>query len=154
MIVLRFPSPTHFRVRALEWGLAAIMVTIGVMLFDSYPTLDQPAFAPLREWGDDQFWGTVLLSVGGLRLIALWRNGGWVPSPWIRMITATASACIWALFTLGLSHQSPAFIVQSFLAWSVLADIYSAGRAASDARLSRDARMLKAEAPRILPVVE
>ena len=150
MIVLRIPTLTHFHVRALEWSLAGIMLAIGLCLFNSYPTLDQPVFEPVREWGDDNFWGTTLCIVAMLRLVALWRNGGWVPSPWIRLATAVMSACIWSLFALGLKQ---AFVLFPIFIGFVLADIYSAGRASSDGRLKRDQRLKQPGAPQILPVL-
>jgi hypothetical protein len=150
MIVLRIPTLTHFNVRALEWGASAIMLTVGILLFDPYPTLDQPSFTSVREWGNDIQWGTVMCGLAVARLIALWRNGAWEPSPYIRIFGALVSACIWALLCMNLSKENPAFILGAFLAWGVVADIYSAGRAGKDARLSRDARLKKPEAPRMI----
>lgn len=146
MIVLRIPTPTHFRVRALEWGLAWIMLAIGLCLFLPYPTLDQPAFQPIREWGNDFFWGTVLTVLSMARIGALWRNGGWVPSPVIRAICSVLSSAVWTLFALGLTN---AFVLLPIFIGFVLADIYSTGRAASDARLSRDERLKQPEAPKV-----
>jgi hypothetical protein len=148
--ILRIPTPTHFRIRALEWGLSAMLVSCGAILFDQYDTLDAPIFSQLRAYGDDTFWGTVFLIVGLLRLLALYVNGSWMPSPWVRMITAMASAIIWGLITLGLFIQNNAYLLLAVFPWFILADIYSVGRAASDARLSRDERMNKPEAPKVM----
>lgn len=149
IISLRIPTPAHFRVRALEWGLGWIMLAIGLCLFIPYDTLDQPAFAPMRQWGDDTFWGTVLVLLSLVRLLALWRNGGWVPSPMIRAATSVLSSGVWALFALGLEK---AFVLLPIFIGFVLADMYSAGRAASDARLSRDERLKQPESPKVYAV--
>ena len=149
MITLRIPTLTHFRVRALEWGLGWIMLAIGLCLFIPYDTLDQPAFVPMRQWGDDVFWGTVLVSLSLARLLALWRNGGWVPSPMIRAATSVLSSGVWALFALGLEK---AFVLLPIFIGFVLADMYSVGRAASDARLSRDERLKQPESPKVYAV--
>lgn len=149
MLIIRFPSATHFRVRALEWGIGWIMMAIGLCLFIPYDTLGQPAFQPMREWGDDLFWGTVLVFLSFVRLLALWRNGGWVPSPAIRAVTSVISSAIWALFAIGLTN---AFVLLPIFVGFVFADIYSVGRAATDARLSRDQRLKKPEAPKVLSV--
>lgn len=146
MIVLRIPTPTHFRVRALEWGLSWIMLAIGLCLFHPYGTLDQPAFEPIRQWGDDIFWGIVLSVLSLVRISALWRNGGWEPSPIIRAVCSVFSSAIWALFALGLAN---AFVLLPIFIGFVLADIYSVGRAATDARLSRDERLKQPEAPKV-----
>lgn len=149
MIILRVPTLTHFSVRALEWGLSFMLLSIGLCLFDPFPTLDQVAFEPIRQIGDDVFWGTVMVVIAVIRLTALWRNGGWVPSPWIRMSTSAISACVWGLFALGLKE---AFVLLPIFIGFTLADIYSVGRASTDARLSHDDRMKKPEAPKIMPV--
>jgi len=149
MITLRIPTLTHFRVRALEWGLGWIMLAIGLCLFIPYDTLDQSAFVHMRQWGDDMFWGTVLVSLSSVRLLALWRNGGWVPSPMIRAATSVLSSGVWALFALGLEK---AFVLLPIFIGFVLADMYSVGRAASDARLSRDERLKQPESPKVYAV--
>lgn len=146
MIVLRIPTPTHFRVRALEWGLSWIMLAIGLCLFHPFPTLDQPAFISIREWGGDVFWGSALTLLSSVRIAALWRNGGWVPSPIIRVFCSVFSSAIWTLFALGLTN---AFVLLPIFIGFVLADIYSVGRAATDARLSRDERLQQPEAPMV-----
>lgn len=151
MIVIRIPTPTHFRVRALEWVLSWIMLAIGLCLFLPYGTLDQKAFSPMRAWGDDNFWGLILSTLSLIRIAALWRNGGWEPSPVIRAITSVISSAIWALFALGLEN---AFVLLPIFIGFVLTDIYSVGRAASDARLSRDERRNQPEAPQVLAVTK
>lgn len=148
-IVLRIPTMTHFRVRALEWGLAWLMLAIGICLFNVYPTLDQPSFAPIRRWGNDEFWGTVLTVISLARLAALWRNGAWKPSPVIRALTSILSSAVWALFALGL-HQD--FVLLPIFVGFVLADVYSVGRASSDARLNKEERLKLPEAPMVLSV--
>lgn len=149
MITLRIPTPTHFRVRALEWGLAWIMLAIGLCLYLPFPTLDQPAFQPMRAWGDDNMWGTVLVVLSLVRIAALWRNGGWTPSPLIRAGTSVLSSSIWALFALGLAN---AFVLLPIFIGFVLADMYSVGRAATDVRLSRDERLKLPESPKVYTV--
>ena len=149
MIVLRIPTPTHFRVRALEWGLAWIMLGIALGLLHPYPSLDQPAFAPIREWGDDLFWAIVLGALSSVRMLALWRNGGWVPSPLIRAATSVLSTGVWSLMALGLKD---AWILMPIFIGFISADIYSTGRAATDARLTRDERAKLPEAPQVLSV--
>lgn len=147
MIVVRFPTVTHFRVRALEWLIAGVMLTWGVILAQPYHSLDQPQYGPLLRIGDEQFWMAVCFTIAALRLMALYVNGAWVPSPWVRMVTALFSAVFWLQVVLGVATTG---IVSTGLAvypWFLLCDLYSVGRAAQDARLSREARMAKPEAP-------
>ena len=125
------------------------MLAIGLCLYLPFPTLDQEAFFPIRQWGNDNFWGTVLVTLSLVRVAALWRNGAWEPSPIIRAVTAVLSSSIWALFALGLVN---AFVLLPIFIGFVLADIYSTGRAATDARLSRDERRKLPEAPQVFSV--
>lgn len=151
MIILRFPSMTHFRVRALEWQIAGIsLMAAFLLLLPGYSTLDNPAFVSMRQWGGDNFWAAILGSVGIIRALALWRNGAWYPSPWIRMITAAISASIWGIVCFNLLSDMKAYLMLAPFLVMVFSDIYSVGRASSDARLSRDERLQQPEAPRVL----
>lgn len=152
MLILRFPTMTHFRVRALEWQITGITLLTAVILLDPYKTLDSPVFTGMRQWGDDIFWATVLGIVGLARLFALWRNGGWIPSPWIRCVTAAVSASIWGVVTLNIAQAQWALLIMAPFIIMVLSDVYSVGRAASDARLTRDDRLKQPEAPRVMLV--
>ena len=133
----------------MEWGLAWIMLGIAFGLLHPYPSLDQPAFAPIRAWGNDLFWATVLGTLSSIRMLALWRNGGWVPSPLIRATTSVLSTGVWSLLALGLKD---AWILMPIFIGFIGADIYSTGRAATDARLTRDERAKLPEAPQVLSV--
>ncbi len=154
MIVLRLPTMTHFRARALEWQVAGITLLAVVMLVAPYQTLDSPVFQGMRAWGDDLFWASIFLVVGSLRIFALWRNGAWVPSPWIRFISAAISAAIWSIVCLNIISEGWGFFITAPFIGFVLSDIYSAGRATTDARLSRDDRLKQPEAPRVLSVTQ
>jgi len=155
MLVLRFPTMTHFRVRALEWQITGItLMAMMLLLSPDYATLDSEIFVGMRSWGDDNFWAMVLGTVGFLRLFALWRNGGWVPSPWIRCITAAFSAAIWGIVCFNLMSGMKAYFILAPFFVMVLSDIYSVGRASTDARLTRDDRLKQPEAPRVLSVTQ
>lgn len=71
------------------------------------------------------------------------------PSPLIRAGTSVLSSGIWALFALGLAN---AFVLLPIFIGFVLADMYSVGRAATDARLSRDERLKLPESPKVYTV--
>jgi len=150
-IVLRLPTATHFRIRALEWVMAGMLVTCALVLAQPADTFANPAFADLARIAPEPVWTAILAFVGLARLFALYRNGAWVPSPWIRLFTALASAAIWTQFVLGFATVPTVPFGIGIFPWFVFADLYSVGRAADDARLSREARLAKPEAPVIVP---
>lgn len=155
MIVLRFPTPTHFRVRALEWLLAGIMCTWAVILAQPEQSFGSAPFTALARIAPESVWVVICAAIGTSRLAALYVNGAWIPSPWVRLVTALASALFWLQVVLGMA--GPAGIVSTGLAvypWLLACDLYSMGRAAQDARLSREARALKPEAPLVIPPVQ
>jgi hypothetical protein len=149
MIVVRFPSPTHFRVRALEWLLAGVMVTWAVILFQPGDSFANPNYNAIARLADEQLVAWACLAIGVSRLVALYVNGAWVPSPWVRLFTALISAVFWLQIALGVAASGSAIpaTALAIYPWFVLCDIYSVWRAARDARLSREARMRQPEAP-------
>lgn len=153
MIVLRFPTPTHFRIRALEWGLAGIMLNVGLVLIQPAETFSNPAFRNMASWAPEWVWALGCLAVAGVRLAALWRNGAWEPSPWLRLGTSVVSALFWLQVLLGVVASSILPLGLAFFPAFVAADLYSVWRAAQDAALSREARRAKPEAPVILPPI-
>lgn len=151
MILLRFPTFTHFKVRALEWLFAVIVFNMGVVLLDEYPTLDSPIFSEMIRFGPESLWQWLLLGLGALRLGALYVNGAWVPSPWVRLATALLCCTVWLWITLGIAQQGTAFLLMAVFSAFIPAELYNVARAATDARLSREARLAQPEAPAILP---
>lgn len=147
MIVLRFPTPTHFRVRALEWFFGAVTVTMGVVLLNPYPTLDAPVFQFMLAFAPESVWQYIILGLGVARVAALYVNGAWAPSPWFRLATALACAIVWAWISLGCAQSGNAYLLLAIFPWACAADLYNVGRAAKDARMSRDALAQLPEAP-------
>lgn len=152
MIVLRFPTPTHFRVRALEWGLAAVLITCALILAQPAATFDNPAFHQLARItlpgiGAETLWTWACLVIGVARLLALYVNGAWVPSPWVRLACSLLSALFWTQLVLGLVGVPTVPLGLGIFPWFVVADLYSAMRAGQDARLTKEALKAKPEAP-------
>lgn len=153
MIVVRFPTATHFRIRALEWLLAGVMLTWCVILAQPFDTFDQPSFSGLAAIGSEHFWTWACGLIAAARLGALYVNGAWVPSPWVRLATALLSACFWLQVVLGMAATGIVTTGLAVYPWFIFCDLYSVGRAAQDARLSREARLAKPEAPIYQPPV-
>lgn len=140
MIIVRFPPFTHFRLRALEWGLAGILLTAGIVLLNPYPTFDQPVFVEMERVANENTWGMFCTFIGVLRIGALYVNGAWVKSPWVRLVTALVSSLVWLQITLGLTSQPVVTLGVAIFPWFIAADWYSIWRAASDAGDNRRAK--------------
>lgn len=153
MILLRLPTPTHFRIRALEWGLAVVLLNVGLVLVQPAATFSNPAFATMEAWAPEWVWAIGCLSTAAVRLAALWRNGAWMPSPWLRLGTSVVSALFWLQVLLGMAASSVLPLGVAIFPAFIAADLYSVWRSAQDAALSREARQAKPEAPVILPPI-
>ena len=139
MIVVRFPPFTHFRLRALEWGLGGIILTVGVVLLGSYPIFSQPQFEVMERWASENIWAWLCIVTGMLRLGALYINGACKRTPCIRLVTAILSSLVWLQITLGLLSQPIVTLGVAVFPWFIAADWYSIWRAANDARDNREA---------------
>lgn len=154
MIVVRLPPLAHFRMRALEWGLAAITFTISLALFQDYPTFEQAALADMARMAPEVFWQWALFFVGTARLIALWVNGSWRRSPWIRAFTSLMCAVVWMQITLGLLHVNMVTIGIGIFPWFLVAEGYSMWRAVNDAKEAHEAKKAANKSPPVLVVPE
>lgn len=153
MIVVRFPTKIHFRARVAEWGLGVILFNVGVILLQPAPTFSNPAFESMGRLAPEWAWGLATFAAGGARLLALYRNGAWEPSPFIRMAMAALSAAFWYQIMVSVAADA---ILPLSLAWLPVfigLDLCSVYWAAKDAGLSREARRAKPEAPVIQPPV-
>ena len=136
----------HFEARAVEWISGLILMAWGAYLIIfpgifAGPTrpiwLVHEALAPQEIWG---FGGFV---IGTIRVVALFINGKWGLTPMIRVFTSFLSVFVWFWVAVGLfkvPFPNTGVVVYSGL---MLADMYSAFRAASDAYEAEAMRRLK-----------
>lgn len=113
MIVLRTLANgvwSHAGVRFTEWLGAVPLVGLGYVLYAEPDALaSSPSFSALSSWADAGTWSNIILSVGILRLIALFINGSFKSfqhSPKIRFLASCVASFFWMLFAVGV-----------FLAW-------------------------------------
>ncbi len=125
----------HFPVRRLEWGCAGILMCLGLRLLDPADTFAQPAFSELAARASEGTWGAVLFWVGLLRLLVLYRNGAWKPSPELRGACAIFGGVIFIALAYGFEAAgvaSTGSITYAFLALGEGSNIWTA---AQDARV-------------------
>lgn len=125
----------HFPVRRLEWIGAGILMCLGLRLLDPADTFAQPAFSELAATASEGTWGAVLFWGGLARLIVLYYNGAWRPSPEVRGAFAIFSGLIFVALAWGLEAAAVAStgsITYAFLALGEGSNIWTA---AKDARV-------------------
>lgn len=113
-----------------------------VLLFPSM-FQENPACHNLLRFAPQHVWGLVALSAGGLRLVALLINGLWHRTPTIRWLTSMASILIWFLVAAAFATSPIINMGVILYGWNMLADMYSAMRAATDFIEAEAQRKLK-----------
>jgi hypothetical protein len=126
----------HFEARAVEWCSAFILAAWGADLI-LHPGLFTGITAPVWQahlvLADQEVWGFGAFTAGGIRVVALFINGRWGLTPLIRVATSFLSVFVWFWVAVGLflaGFANTGVVVYTGL---MLADMYSAFRAASDA---------------------
>jgi hypothetical protein len=129
--------------RGLEWYSALVMVGWGFVLALPGDTLAGPSFVAFQRYGlTESFWAWLFGATGAARLAALYINGRWPTTPYIRMFGSLFGAISWAqvawlvaegtFFSNGVA--STGTVVYGLLA---LAEVFSLFRACFDARYYR-----------------
>lgn len=132
MITLRLPS--HFKVRATEWMLAAIKTTIGVGLLSPVPFFENPTMAGMRALASQTTWGWVALIAGLLHLAMLYVNGTWRRSPHLRAFCSGIGTVFWFQVCLGFSASPVPTTAWLIYPWILLFSLRNVVAAMQDAR--------------------
>lgn len=123
----------HFQLRAIEWWSAGAMTTWGSMVLLFPGMFEQnPACHALLALAPQHVWGLVSLTAGLIRLAALFINGLWYRTPAVRWLTAMISIFIWFSITAAFVSSPIINTGVAVYGWHIIADMYSAYRAASD----------------------
>lgn len=137
MIILKLTKT--FPVRVMEWWTAGLMVSWGIACWNITPEgWASPHYTGLARLADNHTWGAITATIGLLRLAALFRNGGWRPSPHLRAAGAFLACFAWLQLSLGYLTADASSMAIAVYPWLLLADIYNVFRASSDARDSDD----------------
>lgn len=128
-----------FPLRVTEWALALILFNWGVIL-SLHPGAfwARPYFSNLQAIAPQGWWAAVCLGLGIARLAALAVNGAWMPTPFIRAVTAFLTCWIWMQISFGLSrNELPSLGLATYPVFLLL-DVYNVYRASADARVAYD----------------
>ena len=138
MIVVRLPTPTHFKARQFEWGMGLLLLVWAVNIAVVPAAFDQPTFGAIRSVASPLVWTVICCAIAALRLGALYINGTWRASPFIRAGTAALSGLFWTALALGLwASRLPNTGVPIYLGVASF-DLYGAYQASKDARVAWD----------------
>jgi hypothetical protein len=147
MIILKVTKT--FPVRVMEWLLAGMMLSWGIAAWNlPEQAWNAPYYSGLSRIAEHHTWGAVAATIGILRLAALFRNGGWRPSPHLRAGCAFLACFVWLQLSLGYMAADITSMAIAVYPWLLLADIYNVFRASSDARDSDDRALALIDAER------
>lgn len=127
-----------FPMRAVEWLMACVTITLGVVMFQPATDWNHTEVAGLVEMAAPATWGAVCVALGVTRFAALVINGAWRPSPHIRATMAFFTCFIWTQIAITILSSGVVTLAWGVIPWFVIAELYSVLRASCDARLSDD----------------
>jgi hypothetical protein len=89
--------------RALEIGMAMLMVSVGVTLLYEGDTLALPHYAVVKYYMDENTGGIAFVIMGIVRLCALWVNGHGRPTPLIRLMGCAIGCAFWGTMAVAMN---------------------------------------------------
>lgn len=137
----------HFEARIPEWFNAFMLMAWGsflVLVPDIFTGPTSIVFSGMSDFARQEIWGFGAFVVGTIRTVALFINGRWGLTPFVRLATSFLSVFVWFWVCVGLYRtglpQTGMIVYPGLMAL----DMYSAFRAASDAYESEASRRLTA----------
>lgn len=141
----------HFPARMPEWWNAATMFLWGAYILLHPGIFDDKIFDGLvsvaTTWthGDERasaerFWGLVTITVGMVRMCALFVNGSYSRTPLVRLAASFASAFVWCQVIVGLLRLPIPTTGLVMYCSAMGLDLISAYRAALDAAIAESTR--------------
>lgn len=139
MSPMRVRLVRHMQDRSTEWLSSIVMLGWGIILAQPGDAMAGPQFGAFHRFGLTQAnWSFIFGFAGVLRMIALWINGRWPRTPYIRMFFATFGAISWVhVAALLASADGP--LTTGPVVYSVLAlyEFIAVCRASIDGRYSQ-----------------
>lgn len=131
----------HFPSRASEWIMSGVLITWGIILLGPNNVFaSSPAWAEMSYVATENTWGLFAVSIGMMRLLALFINGTF-PRTWYGKISPKVRAFMSALSVLVLVSISIGLYSATGLEttglavypWLAVLDFWNVLRASSDA---------------------
>jgi hypothetical protein len=142
MIIVRIARGIHdhFPARMSEWGLAVMLLNLGLVLGQPNDTMQtSPSLSGLLRIAPEHVWAWALLLIGSVRLLALVVNGTFADtlygrwSPHVRSVLSFLSCFFWMNITVGLTLSEMTGTGIAVYPVLLLMDGYNTVRAAGDA---------------------
>jgi hypothetical protein len=134
MLIVRFRQ--SFRERAMEWSTAAGLLGWGLILSMPEPRFERPFYQPLEHIMPEHVWAMISTVIGVMSLTALFINGAWRRTPFLRQIGCIFRMFVWGgLFwgAMSVEWRSPGAAIYAML---FLMDAISLSFAAGDGRMA------------------
>jgi hypothetical protein len=127
----------YTQTRSVEWLLAGLMIAWGIGLMLPGNTMDLEQFRYLGALAPEPVWAAWSISIGGLRLVALYINGSYYRTPLIRATCSVLGIIWWMVlgYLLQIGTDSMIAMPAGIMWYPVFVGFegYSAYRGARDA---------------------
>ena len=139
MVILRLAQgvTSHFRLRVGEWLCGAMLFAWGALVYAPAATFENSlAFDVMAQIGSEATWGSAVMTVGTLRLMALIINGTFAAFPYAahaRAVTAMLGCFVWLQVSLGFWESGVATTALAVYPFLLVFEIFNTASAWSDA---------------------
>lgn len=140
-VLLTGPPENKPPARMFEWLMGAAMIGMAGQLFYTPESLTQSLFKQVVSVGIGPYAMATILGMTGLaRLISLYLNGRWVPSPKVRFACCLIGALVWLHMGVALIAARVEYVSLSVYVFAALTagEVLSCYRASYDARHHSD----------------
>lgn len=135
------PSASRIIERELRYGhtrwaeiwLACVMTVFGAVLLSAGETFSSPSYRVIRLFVSEDVAGSVALSVGAIRLAALWYNGRMRRSPLVRTAASAGGFLFYTALTAGFLMSAPPLSTGLVYGVFAIAELHASSRSARDA---------------------
>lgn len=124
----------YHQTRSVEWLLASMMVAWGIGLLLPGNSMELPAYRLLGAIAPEPVWAAWSISIGLLRMLALYINGSWRKTPLVRAVSSLFGAFWWVVLGYCFLKSGP-WPYPAGVAWFpvlFLFECYSISRGARD----------------------
>lgn len=141
------PHRFDLSTRALEIVLSGILFLLGLVLVQQGETFSSAVFGFVRGMITEEAAGTICIAIGMFRLTAIFINGMWVRSPFLRGAGCCLGFSVWLTLSAGIYEATvmpggtvgALPVLLAILPAFAVAELFSAARCGIDAVLYEEA---------------